>query len=509
MKKEEKNEILNCKIHDETKKEEKQINNNIMNNEEKNLISIFAKNIIYESLFKAIKLFEYRKNIILKNEKKKNKEFYLYDTTENNKKKKKNKQNLENFNKISNEEITVKKENLEKFEKNNEESKFNEIQKSKQTIPLHINSLTFNSTKNEEIKKDNIIINNDDSIKPETIILNKNHDIIKTSNIFKILHKNIEEYYNKLEEALIIQRKIKDELINYFSPIIKIVYPNSELLVYGSSLYNLDIDTSDLDLSISTEINISLVDLENYLKDNNPNNIYTKLTGIFSASVPIIKLEIDYLKLENKEIQKLYELLQNTEYYKVSYNGENINYMNRINIDISLNSINQKQIEFINNSLKEYPIIIPLIKITKKILQLKNMNNSYRGGMSSYCLFLLIYSYIKFYYLQNEYKENNEINYGYLFLGLLSFYINYIDFNYTIIDPCADIPFIIDYSLENIPTIIEPISKQNAAKTIYKIFSVIECLREVYQDIYKIIQTNENENINTNSIFGLLKLYSS
>ena len=392
MKKEEKNEILNCKIQDDTKKEEKQINNNIMNNEEKNLISIFVKNIIYESLFKAIKLFEYRKNIILKNEKKKNKEF---------------KQNLENVNKISNEEITVKKENIEKFEKNSEERKFNEIQKSKQTIPLHINSITFNSTKNEEIKKDNIIINNDNSIKPETIILNKNHDLIKTSNIFKILHKNIEEYYNKLEEALIIQRKIKDELINYFSSIIKIVYPNSELLVYGSSLYNLDIDTSDLDLSISTEINISLVDLENYLKDNNPNNIYTKLTGIFSASVPIIKLEIDYLKLENKEIKKLYELLKNTEYYKISYNKENINYMNKINIDISLNSINQKQIEFINNSLKEYPIIIPLIKITKKILQLKNMNNSYRGGMSSYCLFLLIYSYIKFYYLQNDYKENN------------------------------------------------------------------------------------------------------
>ena len=112
-------------------------------------------------------------------------------------------------------------------------------------------------------------------VKPGTIILNKNHDLIKTSNIFKILHKNIKEYYNKLEEALIIQRKIKDELINYFSSIIKIVYPNSELLVYGSSLYNLDIDTSDLDLSISTEINISLVDLENYLKDNNQ-IIYTQ-----------------------------------------------------------------------------------------------------------------------------------------------------------------------------------------------------------------------------------------
>ena len=106
---------------------------------------------------------------------------------------------------------------------------------------------------------------------------------------------------------------------------------------------------------------------------------------------------------------------------------------------------------------------------------------------------------------QNEYKENNEINYGYLLIGLISFYINYIDFNYTIIDPCEDIPFIIDYTLENIPMIIEPISKQNAAKTIYKIFNVIECLRDTYEDIFRIIQTNENNN---NLIFELLKEYS-
>ena len=76
-----------------------------MNNEEKNLISIFAKNIIYESLFKAIKLFEYRKNIILKNEKKKNKEFFLFDAKEKNKKIKNKKENNKKIIKESNEKI--------------------------------------------------------------------------------------------------------------------------------------------------------------------------------------------------------------------------------------------------------------------------------------------------------------------------------------------------------------------------------------------------------------------
>ena len=132
------------------------------------------------------------------------------------------------------------------------------------------------------------------------------------------------------------------------------------------------------------------------------------------------------------------------------------------------------------------------------------MNNSYHGGMSSYCLFLLIYSYIKFTYNQKDNNDNNEINYGSLLIGILSFYTNYIDFNYTIIDPCADIPFIIEYSLETIPTIIEPISKQNASKTIYKIFDVVECLRNVFEDIYRILQTNMNNNL----IFQLMEEYS-
>ena len=497
-----KNEELNIidSVKEENYKEKDEINVKIMNDEERILITTFLRNLIYESLFKAIKLLEYQKNLMIKNEKKKNKEFFLFDATEKSKKKKKNKENdiKININKLN------PNENKEIIERNAEE---NNIIKLKESIPLHINSLTFNSIKNENKKEENIIINNKDFIKQEKIFLYDDKDKNLSCKYFKILHISIEEYFNNLEEALIIQRKIKTELVNYFSSIIKIVYKNSELLVYGSSLYNLDIDTSDLDLSITTKEEITLLDLENYLKENNENFQYTKLNGIFSASVPIIKLEIDYLKLENEEIQKLYRLLKSTKYYHNLYNSGNNNYMNKINIDISLNSINKKQIEFIKISLSDYPIMRPLIKIIKKILQLKNMNNSYHGGMSSYCLFLLIYSYIKIYIKQIGKNENlNDINYGLLLIGALSFYINYIDFNYTLIDPCADNPFIINYNLETIPTIIEPISKQNAAKTIYKIFDVLDCLRDAYKDIFTIIEKNENTNINL--IFELMNEYS-
>ena len=112
-------------------------------------------------------------------------------------------------------------------------------------------------------------------------------------------------------------------------------------------------------------------------------------------------------------------------------------------------------------------------------------------------------SYIKLYFKQIDNNEN--YNYGLLLIGVISFYINYIDFSYTLIAPCADNPFIIDYNLETIPTIIEPISKQNAAKTIYKIFDVMESLRIVNEDLLRILQTDSNNN----SILELMKEYSN
>ena len=468
---EDKSDEINNKNENNNEDKNIQITINFINEEEKSLINTFIKNLLYEELFKQIKIIENQKYIIFKNEKKKNKEFFLFDAKEKNKKIKNKKENNKK----------IIKESNEKIEKNAEENNIIQENKiKKEPIPSHINSFTFLPVKNENNITENLDINND--------IIKIEKTTINSSKNFKILNESIIEFNNILEEALIIQRKIKDELVNYFSLIVKIVYQNANLLIYGSSLYNLDIDTSDLDLSISTKENISLVNLENYLKDNNTNNQYTKLNGIFSASVPIIKLEIDYLKIENDEIK----------------NKDNENYMNRLNIDISLNSINNKQIEFIKVSLSEYPEMRPIIKIIKKILQLKNMNNSYHGGMSSYCLFLLIYSYFKFYYKQIDKNQNKEINYGLLLIGILSFYINYIDFNYTKIDPSLDIPFINEYSLETIPTVIEPISKQNAAKTIYKIFDVMDCLRNVYEDIFLISEINSDNNL----IFQLLEEYS-
>ena len=147
------------------------------------------------------------------------------------------------------------------------------------------------------------------------------------------------------------------------------------------------------------------------------------------------------------------------------------------------------------------------------------MNNSYKGGMSSYCLFLLLYSYFKMY--SNIYNVLDN-NYSSLLTGFLFYYNMCIDFKYTIIDPRLNNPFIYsNYPVETIPTIIEPTTMKNAGKNIYKIFDVLKTFNEIYRDIYNIIKTEENndsDNINDiiddnnndkNDIYELFKLYIS
>ena len=136
---------------------------------------------------------------------------------------------------------------------------------------------------------------------------------------------------------------------------------------------------------------------------------------------------------------------------------------------------------------------------------MKNMNNSYKGGMSSYCLFLIMYSYIK---MQGNFytNNNNDFNYGSLLIGFLFHYVMCIDFKCTIINPCLNNPFIISSCpIETIPTIIEPTTMKNAGKNIYKILDVVNVFNEIYRDIFIVIK--EDNDKNENLIYKLFKKY--
>jgi DNA polymerase sigma len=308
--------------------------------------------------------------------------------------------------------------------------------------------------------------------------------------LFDNLNNDISNLISEQEVLLNYLHQIKIIIYEFLREITNKIYPNSKLEIYGSSLYKLDIECSDLDLCISSKDKICFSLLIKELT-NNYFNIFDNIFPILSASVPVIKLVINPLKLNNEQINSIYYKIHYSEYYKnYIFDKKEID---KIRIDITINAINHKQIKFIQKSLINYPYIKDVIKILKRCLCEKNMNQTYKGGMSSYVLFLLIYSFTKW----NVITNNKIDSPGELLIDFLFYYTTVIDFNQILINAKLNNPFIFCYNLESIPTILDPVTMNNAAKSVFKIFDIIQIFNIIYRDIYlinkKISEDSSNE----------------
>ena len=153
------------------------------------------------------------------------------------------------------------------------------------------------------------------------------------------------------------------------------------------------------------------------------------------------------------------------------------------------------------------------------------MNNSYKGGLSSYTLFLMVISFLK-----NNNKSNNTNNnkhkknsYGHAFhdtvkfFSKFDFYSNMIDIenkNGEIFLQRNQIYNTPEY--ENIPIILDPVTGQNAGKSSFRINDVqktIIIINEELEKLRKIYDTNDDnkenpenkDNNDKNLVITLLK----
>ena len=254
----------------------------------------------------------------------------------------------------------------------------------------------------------------------------------------------------KLNEDILSYNQYLLKILNYLSPIkehiietiksdIKLYFLNKnyfyQIEVYGSYKSNLDIVSSDIDMVFipqnTRNLNISdlILKLSNHLQSLKK---YNKITPIYTASVPLIKLMIKYDEYieENKSLLDNYSKLISSYFYK-NYPYDRENELSFINIDISfpINFNNKKgknvpfqQIEFIKNSLSTFTEANIVTKIIKRALKLTDMNNSYKGGLSSYTIFLLVISYMKHINKNNNNNKSKSNSYGHIFHGIIKYF---------------------------------------------------------------------------------------
>ena len=253
---------------------------------------------------------------------------------------------------------------------------------------------------------------------------------------------------------------------------------------YGSYFTNLSIEGSDLDILI----NYKSKNIENnndFFKDilsilNENENKFELIKPILTASVPVIKLQIN-IKNEINDIK-----LNNMPYF------EDDNELEIINFDLTFTQNEQEFqhsnqiVSYISQSLITYPIIKSLLLILKRYFKIMKMNKSFHGGLSSYSLYLLIYTFCKKYPI--AISSSGKALYSFLaFFSFFEFHKYGIDAENNDIYYLNNNYFSNNYNynyedeiIKKEINIIDPLTKLNVAKSSFKVEEIQNTFRSAY-----------------------------
>ncbi len=228
------------------------------------------------------------------------------------------------------------------------------------------------------------------------------------------------------------------------------------------------------------------------LNNEENKNLFSKINPIYTASVPVIKLECE-LNID-----------ENIKNYFLNYYSYNINEIINLKFDISFFKIDEKNknikipseliLDFIKENINLYPCIIDIIYIMKRYLQNEKLNLSYKGGISSYSLFLLILSFIK------SNKNKLQMPIGSLLIEFLIFYSN-LNFGNYIINPKNDnkneiFEELFELNNNYLIHIKDPFSGLNVSKSSFKVseiqFSFSKAAKYIINSIYIYYYSGKN-----------------
>ena len=229
---------------------------------------------------------------------------------------------------------------------------------------------------------------------------------------FDLLTKDIINYSNFTCKNIEYLNKIRSKYLEKVEQLIKFGLEKKYKIKfghYGSYFTNLSIEGSDLDILVFYKPNNPNFD---FLKDiidllNKHEYEFENIHPILSASVPVIKLQINI----SNEIDK--KIIQFLPYYE----NKDISHI-KIDLTFTLDENEFKRpdqiVSYINKNIEEYSNIKPLLLVLKRYFRIMKMNKSFTGGLSSHSLFLLILSFL---------KSNTLLNSSQLSLGKSLFFI--------------------------------------------------------------------------------------
>ena len=360
-------------------------NSNILNIN-KNIDPILTIDLSSEKIANIFSNLKEEKNNLIKQY-----EFHMNEIEENYKKKE-----IEYKNKIINlsNEINNLRKQLESSEKSYNNLKNDYINLFNRNV--YLEQINNNNNNNNNGNNNNIEKNLN-----KANYLNKKFIKFEYKNTYLInsLTTDLKDYKDFVSMIIEKNHQIFDILIEKLKQATKETLPDYEVHLYGSHATSLCLPWSDLDVVLisnnnnnENNINNNPQILLNHLHENIRNKKWVKESKyISSANIPIIKLVT-------------------------------IDEYGNIPIDISIQDSKHfglKCVDLVKNFITQYEHLKPIVLALKNIFKLADLNDPYKGGISSYGLILMIVYFIQ---RQKKINNNNNNNLGNLFFDIIYYY---------------------------------------------------------------------------------------
>jgi Nucleotidyltransferase domain len=226
------------------------------------------------------------------------------------------------------------------------------------------------------------------------------------------LSKDIIKFLNANRLRLQKTESFRATAVHRLSKLVTALWPRAQVKLYGSYINGLSIPSSDLDFVIclpavhknALAITPGALEGRNAINESSQKLLARKLKGeswIDTRSIKLVERTIvPVIKVATKDTRA------RTIQLDISFDGP---------VHHGLEAI-----EMTNDILKQYPMVRPLLLVLKQFLLHRGLSTAYTGGLSSYCLFLMITRY-----LQEQSSSWGDC--GSLLMGFLDFFGNSFD----------------------------------------------------------------------------------
>lgn len=226
------------------------------------------------------------------------------------------------------------------------------------------------------------------------------------------LSMDINRYMKSLKSQLLKTEDRRIRAVEALTKAVKALWPRATIKQYGSHVTKLCLPSSDMDFVISLPA----------VHKNAPAMAPGDLEGRNAIIETNQKVLARKLKSESWLDQRSLKVIERTAVPVIKVSTKDAR-TGVVQLDLSFDAKEHHGLEalaMIQNILEQMPPVRPLVLVLKQFLLDRGLLTAYTGGLSSYCLFLMVARYC-----QEQAPTWNDS--GSLLMGLLDFYGNYFD----------------------------------------------------------------------------------